>query len=79
MTTILDNMKKICASNNLYPTANIEKIARAKTMMFGDTEWYRCPCDGENPLRFCVSDLCRSEIEQKGTCHCNCYTNKKSA
>lgn len=75
--TILDKMKETCAAHNLYPTPNIEKIARAKMMMFGEHEWHRCPCDGNNPQRSCLSDLCRKDIEEKGVCHCNCYTNKK--
>ena len=66
MTTILEKMKEKCAQAGYTPTANIEKIARAKTMMFGDSEWQRCPCDGNNSARYCISELCRSDIESKG-------------
>ena len=75
--TILEKMLKSCEEAGYEPTANIEKIARAKTMMFGEQEWYRCPCDGNNADRSCISDLCRQDIEDKGVCHCNCYTKKK--
>jgi hypothetical protein len=78
MSTVLDKMKETCAQNGLYETANIEKIARAKMMMFGEKEWMRCPCDGNNPARSCVSEMCRKDIEAKGICHCNCYTSKKA-
>ena len=74
MTTILEKMKEKCAQAGYTPTANIEKIARAKTMMFGDSEWQRCPCDGNNSARYSISELCRSDIESKGICHCNCYS-----
>ena len=42
-------------------------------MMFGDAEWQRCPCDGTNEKRYCISELCRSDIERDGICHCRCY------
>ena len=53
--------------------AAFREIARAKNMMFGDTEWTRCPCDGKNDNRYCISELCRSDIERDGICHCRCY------
>ena len=34
--TILDNMLKKCEEAGYTPTKNIEKIAKAKSMMFGD-------------------------------------------
>ena len=71
--TILDNMLKKCEEARYTPTKNIEKIAKAKSMMFGDAEWQRCPCDGQNPARYCISEQCRKDIEEKGVCHCNCY------
>ncbi len=76
--TILEKMKEKCSAAGYVPTANIEKIARAKTMMFGDSEWQRCPCDGNNADRYCISELCRSDIEKNGICHCNCYTKADS-
>ena len=77
MVDILDEMKKKCVAAGYYPTANIEKIARAKNMMFGGGEWYRCPCDGSNEKRFCISPLCQSDIERDGICHCRCYQKAK--
>lgn len=72
--SILDNMIQRCAEAGYTPTKNIEKIANAKKMMFGEQEWQRCPCDGNNPARYCISAQCRKDIEEKGVCHCNCYT-----
>lgn len=75
---ILDEMIKKCNEAGYCTTKNVQKIAKAKNMMFGDKEWQRCPCDGENASRFCISEQCRKDIEEKGICHCNCY-QKKSA
>ena len=72
--SILDNMIQRCAEAGYTPTKNIEKIANAKKMMFGEQEWQRCPCDGKNRARYCISELCRKVFEEKGVCHCNCYT-----
>lgn len=73
---ILANMKESCEKEGFYATKNIEKIARAKNMMFGLAEWQRCPCDGNNPDRYCGSELCRSDVKNFGICHCNCYSLK---
>ena len=72
MATILEMMLENCKKAGYYPTDN-EKIAKAKNMMFGEGEWRRCPCDGTNEKRYCISDLCRSDIERDGICHCRCY------
>ena len=76
METILDKMLNNCSEYGYEPTENIEKIARAKNMMFGEAEWSRCPCDGNNEARYCLSELCRSDIEKNGICHCRCYKKK---
>lgn len=76
MEKILEKMMYNCTSHGFEPTENVEKIARAKKMMFGEEEWSRCPCDGHNDERFCLSDLCRSDIESNGICHCRCYKKK---
>ena len=73
MATILEMMLENCKNAGYYPTENIQKIANAKNMMFGEGEWRRCPCDGKNEKRYCISDLCRSDIERDGICHCRCY------
>ncbi len=75
--TILDKMLENCKNNGFQPTENIEKIARAKNMMFGEQSWQRCPCDGRNEERYCISELCRSDIERDGICHCRCYSKAK--
>lgn len=71
--TILDKMMEKCNEAGYVPTKNIEKIAKAKTMMFGEAEWHRCPCDSQNASRYCISEQCKKDIAEKGVCHCNCY------
>ena len=36
-------------------------------------------CDGNNSARYCISELCRSDIERDGICHCHCYTKANIA
>ena len=43
MTDILENMMQKCKAAGYTPTENIEKVARAKTKMFGESEWHRHP------------------------------------
>lgn len=74
---ILEKMLLQCEDAGYHPTKNIEKVARAKNIMFGDVQWHRCPCDSSNNQRNCISDLCRKDIETKGVCHCNCYSKNK--
>ena len=76
MTDILENMMQKCKAAGYTPTENIEKVARAKTKMFDESEWQRCPCDSSNSARYCISELCRSDIERDGICHCHCYSKK---
>lgn len=70
-------MKEHCEKEGFYASKNLPKIAKAKSMMFGKENWRQCPCDGKNPDRFCGSPLCRSDVEEKGVCHCNCYFKNK--
>lgn len=79
MTTILDKMLDKCCKEGYIPTKNAEKIAKAKNVMFGESEWDRCPCDGSNENRYCISETCRKDIEQTGECHCHCYTKAPAA
>ena len=76
MTSILEKMLENCSKEGYEPTKNVEKIAKAKTMMFGDDEWKRGRCDGTNEKRYCISELCKSDIERDGICHCRCYAKK---
>ena len=75
--TILEKMLDNCKKAGFEATENVEKIARAKNIMFGEKDWSRCPCDSSNSERYCISELCRSDIERDGICHCHCYRKAK--
>lgn len=57
---------------------NHTKIIKAKIMLFKtQKECYRCPCDANNPDRYCGSALCIHDIVHYGTCHCGLFKYKK--
>jgi len=72
--SIKEKLLRLGKSNGLEPTEFFEKIVKAKER-FGLT--IGCPCDRENKDRYCISPLCKSDIEKNGTCHCQmwCKTN----
>ena len=53
----------------------LKKIINAKILVFGPNlkHIYRCPCDSQNPERYCGSDRCLQDIEKEGHCHCNLF------
>ncbi len=60
-----------------FEVRNFEKIARAKIMLFKDGDIHRCPCDADNPERFCGSARCIADVIYLGHCHCSLFWNKK--
>lgn len=69
-----DDLLLIAKSKGLEPTDKFDKIIRAKEMM--GIGMY-CPCDSKNKERYCISTLCRKDVEEKGTCHCGCWKKAK--
>lgn len=67
------NIRNCAEEHGLGLTDNVTKIARAKNMMFGVDEWYRCCCDHKNGDRYCMSKQCQKDVEEKGVCFCNLY------
>ena len=65
---------KFAEENNLLITKYAPAIAEAKRRMGGD--WRACPCAPRNG-RYCGSEACRKEIEEKGVCHCNLFLKDK--
>lgn len=72
---IVEKIRELAELNNFDVSDNIQKIANAKSRMFGES-WQRCPCDGGNEDRFCCSQLCQSDVRAKGHCHCNLFLRK---
>lgn len=49
----------------------------AKIRAFGDGNIHRCPCDADNPDRYCGSARCIADVVYKGHCHCNLFHSTK--
>lgn len=72
---ISDCMRLLADVNGYIPTDKLEKIARAKEKLFGEEpgRWIKCPCDKNNPAKYCISPFCKQTIEETGTCCCGAY------
>lgn len=68
-----EQLLALARKNGLEPTEYFDKIVKAKEH-FGLT--LRCPCDRDNEDRYCISELCKSDIEKDKTCHCCCWMKK---
>lgn len=77
--TILEKMLEQGAHEGYATSDNIKKIAKAKSMMFGEADWKRCPCDNAGGTRYCISEACRQDIEKDGVCLCRCYYKLSAA
>lgn len=61
-----------------FDVKNKDKIVKAKMMMFAGGDLKRCPCDADNPERFCGSARCIADVVYKGHCHCSLFWYKKT-
>lgn len=71
--TLREQMLELCKTAGFEPTENFDKIVKAKEK-FGIG--LQCPCDKDNPDRFCISYQCATDILKDGHCHCRCYKLK---
>lgn len=60
-----------------FDVENKDKIINAKLMIFKDGNVLRCPCDANNPDRYCGSAQCIADVINNGHCHCNLFHKKK--
>ena len=60
-----------------FELKNVDKILRAKKMLFSGNDLHRCPCDAGNPDRFCGSAQCIADVVYQGHCHCSLFWSKK--
>lgn len=70
-------MKKICLLAEVLDfdvNNNIEAISKLKSRF---PEWRTCPCDPQNPKRYCGSKLCEDDTIGYGHCHCNLFLRRK--
>lgn len=52
---------------------NLDKIINAKKLLFGGDDMARCPCDANNPERYCGSYKCMADIYNNGHCECRLF------
>lgn len=62
-----------------FQTKNVIPIVMAKIRAFGDGNIHRCPCDADNPDRYCGSAQCIADVVYQGHCHCNLFHKKDKA
>lgn len=70
---IESKMRTIAKRNNFTITDNQLKIVKAKLMLFRGGDYMRCPCDAQDPERYCGSPKCTQEVLEKGICHCHLF------
>ena len=75
--TIKAKIEELAKFNGFELTGNVDKIINAKLRFFGEDDWRKCPCDRDNPGRFCCSTLCKADVKETGTCHCNLFKRKE--
>lgn len=74
---LINRIKSIAKENN-FELKNMDKIVRAKMMLFGKANPLLCPCSSNNPNRYCGSALCIADTIYKGHCHCSMMYAKKT-
>lgn len=70
-------INKIATEHN-FEIKNMDKVIRAKKMLFNAENIHRCPCDAQNPERYCGSLLCINDTITQGHCHCNMFHKKNT-
>lgn len=73
----LSSYIKTLARKHDFKLENLDKILNAKMMMFAKDNPKRCPCDVDNPDRFCGSARCIADVVYQGHCHCRLFWSKK--
>ena len=69
-------LKKLAQANGYQLTDNAIKICAFRAR--ADIPLTKCPCEQNNPKRYCISETCKQDIEQHGICHCSCYCKKET-
>lgn len=74
LITLIDHV----ALKNKFNVKNADKIINAKMRFFAGGDLKRCPCDANNPLRYCGSEQCIADVKKDGHCHCNLFCLEQS-
>lgn len=71
--SVIEKMAEIAERNGASLSANAEKICRIKERAIDE---YACPCYPDDVYHFCMSPLCRAELDAKGRCHCGLFVKE---
>lgn len=64
----------LAEANGAVLSKHADSILRIKANMIDE---YTCPCYPEDPEHWCVSQLCKTELNTKGKCHCGLFIKKE--
>lgn len=69
-----DKFEKMAKENGATLSKNADKILAIKARNIDE---YACPCYPNDPEHFCMSPLCKAELDSKGRCHCGLFVKEK--
>ena len=58
-----------------FDIQNEDRIIKAKMLLF-QNNFRSCPCDANNPNRYCGSAQCIHDVIEFNHCHCNLFHKK---
>ena len=71
---MIADMLKAAAEDDVVPTENLEKVARARVNM--KLPITVCPCASKDGDRGCIGPKCFKEIQETGTCCCKAFKRR---
>lgn len=72
--SLKDKLQALADANGAKFSDKADRIIKVKERAIDE---YKCPCYPDDPEHFCISPLCKSEIDTKGRCHCGLYIKKE--
>ena len=72
--SLKDKLQALADANGAKFSDKADRIIKVKERAIDE---YQCPCYPDDPEHFCISHLCKSEIDPKGRCHCGLYIKKE--
>lgn len=72
--SLKDKLQALADANGAEFSDKADRIIKVKERAIDE---YQCPCYPDDPEHFCISPLCKSEIDTKGKCHCGLYIKKE--
>lgn len=68
--SVLEEMAEVAKANGAKLSPTAEKICKIKERNIDE---YACPCYPDDVNHYCMSPLCRAELDAKGRCHCGLF------